>query len=501
MKKPQFNGVFAVPHEVSRVTERLKMAGFKAYLVGGCVRDLLLGRKPRDWDVTTNAEPKEIASIFENTFYENEYGTVGVVNDTGDETLKVVEVTPHRIEDVYSDSRRPDSVMFSDKLEDDLKRRDFTINAIALAIEAGAGGISKGELLDPHGGETDLSHKLIRTVGNPEERFSEDGLRPLRALRLATELGFDIETETLTAIKKTAKILTKISKERVRDEFEKIIASDKPMRGLILLKETGLMTYVVPYLAKGIDVKQNKAHAYDVFEHTLRTVQHSADRGFPIEVRLSALFHDIAKPDTRRWSEEKRDWTFYGHDVVGARIATKALSAMHFPTRTIEKVAKLVRWHMFFSDTEKITHSAVRRVVSKVGKENIWDLMNLRVADRIGTGRPKENPYRLRKYKAMIEEVLRQPISVGMLAINGSRVMELTGLPPGPKIGYILHALLEEVLDEPDRNTKEYLEKRTMELSVISDDELSAIGEKAKHSKERAEDRELEKIRREYRVK
>src|SRR3989338_4517324 len=285
---------FDIPKEVSYVTKALKDANFEAYLVGGCVRDLFIGRKPKDWDVTTNASPEDIIALFTKTFYENTFGTVGVVQeDVSDETLKIIEVTPYRIESSYSDHRRPDSVRFSQNILDDLKRRDFTINAIAYDAET-------GEIIDPFFGVADLARGSIKTGGNPKERFFEDGIRILRAVRFHVELDFPLDPETEKSILENKDILKEVSRERVRDEFVKIIMSPKPMNGLLLLRKLGLLVYIVPELEEGIGVEQNKAHSFDVWTHLLKTVQHSADKGYPLHVRLSALFHDIAKPRTRR---------------------------------------------------------------------------------------------------------------------------------------------------------------------------------------------------------
>ena len=511
MKHTIHNAFLGVPKEIANVTKTLEDKGFEAYLVGGCVRDLLLKRKPKDWDITTNATPEQIISIFPKTFYENTYGTVGVVNedlpmgDNGlpDETLKVVEVTPYRLEAEYSDGRRPDAVTFSKNIEDDLKRRDFTINAIAMKLgeKDGQGDFYKGHFIDLYKGQDDLKTKILRTVGNLEERFNEDALRIIRAIRIAVELGFTLESETEKALVKSASKLKNISMERIRDEFVKMLMSKNPMDAIILAQKCGILPFIIPELEKGMDVKQNQAHAFDVWEHLLRTVQHSADKNFPLEVRLTALLHDIGKPIARRWSDEKNDYTFHGHDVVGSRETKKILERLKFPGKTIEKVTKLVRWHMFFSDTEQITLSAVRRMVRNVGQENIWDLMDVRACDRIGTGRPKESPYRLRKYHSMIDEALRDPISVAMLKINGAEIMKITNEKPGPRIGNILHALFEEVLDDPKLNTKEYLEKKSLELSKLSEKELKKLGEAGKDKKEEIEEKEVEEIRKKHWVK
>ena len=485
----------ALPKEIESVTKTLKNKGFSAYLVGGCVRDILIGRIPKDWDFTTDATPEQIQELFEETFYENEYGTVGVVlDDVSDETLKVIEITPYRKETGYSDGRRPDTVAFGTSLEEDLARRDFTINAIALDPD-------EGEVVDPYGGIQDIQKRLIRAVGKPEERFAEDGLRILRAVRLGAELGFEIEKDSHETIGKGSSMLSHIAKERIRDEFSRILLSDSPAHGLTLLRELGLLSYIVPDLEQSFDIEQNQAHSYDVWEHLIRTVQAAADKKHPLELRLAALFHDIAKPHTRDRDPKKDDWSFHGHEVVGASVAHVTLTDLKYPKEVIKKVRKLVRWHMFFSDPDEITLSAVRRLISNVGKENVDDLMKLRICDRVGTGRPKEEPYRLRKYMSMIEEVSRDPVSVGMLALDGKDVMDVSGETPGPRLGWILHALLEDVLDDPSKNTKKELEKRIKDLSQLSDPELKKLGEAGKESREKAEDEEIRQIRKQFHVK
>ena len=483
----------SIPKPVSRVTDAFEAAGFEAYLVGGCVRDLVVGKTPKDWDVATNATPDEITAIFPKTFYDNAFGTVGIVSDGEEGSLKVVEATTYRLEGSYSDGRRPEHVVFSKNIADDLKRRDFTVNAMAYRP-------ATEEFLDLFNGKDDAANRVIRAVGNAEERFGEDGLRILRAIRLAAELGFTIEPETAEAIKKCASMLEKVSTERIRDEFNRILLSDYPRQGLILARNLGVLSFITKEPERGIGIDQNQAHKYDVWEHNLHSLQHAADRKWPLEIRIASLFHDIYKPETRRWSDEKKDWTFHGHDVVGSRVTKKELQRLKYSSEIIDVVSKLVRWHMFFSDTEQITLSAVRRLIVNVGKENVWALMDLRACDRIGTGRPKENPYRLRKYKAMVEEAMRDPVSVGMLKIDGGRIMQIAGIEPGPKIGHILHALLEEVLDDPAKNTEEYMEKRALELSKMSEQELAALGEKGKEEKKKLEEAEIKEIRGKYHV-
>ncbi len=490
-----------IPKEIKMIIAVLQGAGHEAFLVGGCVRDLIRGTTPHDWDVTTNATPEQIIALFPKTFYENSYGTVGVVTcgeELGipcvDESVKVVEVTPYRLEGEYSDNRHPDTVKWSQNIEDDLKRRDFTCNAIAYNPVT-------GEVVDPHDGRKDIENKVIRAVGHVDTRFQEDGLRLMRAIRLLAQLDFDLNPVTRESIEKNAHLLRNISMERIRDEFEKLIMTDFPMRGLILMHEIGLLQYVVPELEKGIGVEQNQAHRFDVWEHNLRTLQHAADRKWPLHVRLSAIFHDISKPETRRFSKEKHDFTFYGHDVVGGRVTREILERLKFPREMIEKVSMFVRWHMFFSDTEQITLSAVRRLITNVGKENIWDLIDLRICDRIGTGRPKEEPYRLRMYESMVEQALKDPISLKMLKTDGKRIMSVTRETPGPKIGFVLHALFDEVLENPEKNTEDYLDTRAKDLMKLSVEELKMLGTAGKKEMEEKNKEMVKEIRKQFKVK
>lgn len=482
----------SVPQEARAACETLINAGFEAYLVGGCVRDLLIGREPKDWDVTTNATPEQIQALFPETFYENEYGTVGVVTKSEDPRLKVIEITPYRIESEYSNARHPDEVRFSEKLSDDLKRRDFTINAIAYDPVG-------NELIDEHGGSGDLKRRIVATVGDPRERFGEDALRMLRAVRISAELDFTISAETAAGIAKNAPQLDKISRERVRDEFTRIIESPRPMQALYMAQKLGILTFFAPTLEEGIDCDQNQAHSYDVFEHNLRALQHAADSNWLFEVRLAALFHDIGKPAVRQRSEEKKDWTFHGHDVVGAKLTKKILQELRFSRETIENVSNLVRWHMFFSDPDTVTLSAVRRTIQRVGKDHIKELLQLRMCDRIGTGRPKEQPFRLRKYMSMVDEALRDPISVSMLAIDGAKILEI-GERPGPRVGWILHALLEEVLEDPAKNKADYLEERVKKMAQMDDSSLKQLGEAGKERKLEEEAGEVQKLRTKHHV-
>lgn len=488
------NPITSVPNLIRDYLKTLEVSGFEAYLVGGCVRDLLIGLKPKDWDITTNATPEKIISLFPKTFYENTYGTVGVVNEsTNDNSLSVVEITPYRKEGKYSDNRHPDEVTFGENIEDDLSRRDFTINSIALDY--------KGQIIDTYKGQEDILNREVRAVGDPDVRFKEDALRLLRAVRIACQLCFMINIETEKAIVKNAHLLKNISKERIRDEFIKIVSCKTPNWGLNSLRKLGLMRYVIPELEETYDVGQNKAHSYDVWNHLIKSLQYSADKDWPLNVRLAILFHDIGKPRSKRWSKEKKEWTFYGHDVVGSKMTKKILTDLKFSKNDVDEISKLVRWHMFFSDTEKITLSAVRRMVANVGKDLIWPLMDIRVADRVGTGRPKENPYRLRKYKSMIEEAMRDPVSVSMLKIKGTDIIKITKSPPGPKIGHILNILLEDVLLDPTKNTSVQLKNRVLELNGIEEKKLLELSRIALQKKDREEEKEVGEIRKRHWVK
>lgn len=483
-----------IPPEVLSVADTLENAGYEAYLVGGCVRDLLLTKIPKDWDITTNAHPDQIIELFPETFCNNDYGTVGVVNeDTANPSLKIVEVTPYRSESEYSDSRRPDKVEFGVSLEEDLKRRDFTINAVAYRPK-------DESIVDLFEGGEDLRKKRLKTVGSPDDRFAEDALRMMRAVRLAAELNFAIETETMSAISRNSHILERISLERIRDEFLRIINSATPMQGIVLLEKLGLLDTVLPEIKDSIGCEQGGIHAYDVYEHLLRTLQAAADKNYSTEMRLAALLHDIGKPATRRTGGKNKHYTFFGHEVVGAKMANKILTRLKISKEISQKVVSLVRWHMFFADPDEITLSAVRRTITKIGQENIEDLLNLRVCDRIGTGRPKEQPFRFRKYKSMVDQALRDPISVKMLKTDGQRIMAQTGEKPGKRLGYLLNALMEEVLEDPSINTEQYLDNRILELLKLSESELIKLAEAGKERQKEEETAEIKAIERSHKV-
>lgn len=517
-----------IPAEVKNIIEELKKRGFEAYVVGGCVRDLLLGKEPKDWDVTTSAKPEEIQKIFSSfaeatedrpaTFYENRFGTVGVKIPSRPplqkgEEAKVVEVTTFRAEAKYTDKRHPDEIRFVESLDEDLARRDFTINALALRLGSGQalkigkqtpppppltkGGMKGGlKIIDLFGGQEDLKNKIIRAVGNPDERFSEDALRMLRAVRFAVELDFIIEPETFKAIQKNSGWLEAIAKERIRDEFIKIIMSKKPHEGVELLRGAELLKYIIPELEKGVGITQNRHHIYTVYEHGILSLKFAAQKNYDLVVRLAALLHDIAKPEVKEG--EGPEATFYNHDYVGAKWAVRILDRLRFPREIVERVANLIKNHMFVYDVGAVTEAGIRRLLRRVGPENMNGLIALRVADRLGSGVPKAQPYRLRHFQYMVEKVQHDPLSVKMLKINGNEIMELLGIEPGPIIGAILDVLLAEVIEEPKRNTKEYLSKRTKELSKM---DLPKLREMAKEKIEEKKEEEDQIIKQRYWVK
>lgn len=477
-----------IPKEVKFVISQLKKKNYEAYIVGGCVRDLLRKVEPEDWDVATNAKPEEIGQIFLRSYADNKFGTVTVLTGSLNPKLKEIEITPFRIDEKYSDKRHPDSIRWAKTIEEDLARRDFTINAIALSKE--------GKIIDPFGGQKDLKNKIIRAVGNPEERFSEDALRMIRAVRFATSFGFEIESKTREAIKKNSFWLKMISKERIRDEFLKIIMTERAADGIEILRELNLLKYIVPELEEGYKVTQNKHHIYDCYEHSILSLKYACQRNFNYQVRLAALFHDIGKPRVKRG--EGPDATFYGHEIVGAKMTAQILNRLRFPKKDIEKIAKLVRYHLFYYNVGEVSESSVRRLVRQVGPENMEELLQVRMADRIGSGVPKAEPYKLRHLRYVIEKISQDPISVKMLKVSGHDVMRILNIPPGPKVGQILDVLLGYVLERPERNEKEFLEKEIEKLGKLSDEELKNLAQKAKKERERLEMKRDEMTKRKY---
>jgi len=477
-----------IPKEVKNILSKLKKAGFEAYIVGGCVRDFLLNKEPKDWDITTNAKPEEIQKIFPESFYENQFLTVTVKTNSKKSELSEIEITTYRFEADYFDKRHPNQVKYAEKLEDDLARRDFTINAFAMN--------EKKKIIDLFNGVKDLKNKIIRTVGDAQERFSEDALRMLRAVRFATTLGFNIEEKTAEAIKKNSIWLESISKERIRDEFLKIIESERASEGIELLRELNLLKYIIPELLENYGVSQNKHHIYDCYQHALKSLEYAAKKKFNVYVRLAALLHDIAKPKVKVGAGENS--TFYNHEVVGAKMTFEILNRLKFSKKDIEKITKLVRYHLFYYNVGEVTESSVRRLIKNVGTENIEELLQVRMSDRIGSGVPKAEPYKLRHLKYLIDKVSQDPISVKMLKVSGKDIMDLLNIEPGPKVGQILDILLGYVLEDPKKNTKEFLKKEIKKLGELNEKELQKIAEKYKEEKTKIETKRDEMTKQKY---
>jgi len=484
-----------IPKEVKFVIDKLKKAGFEAYIVGGCVRDLLLGVTPEDWDIATNAKPGEIGKIFLRSFSDNKFGTVTVLTGSENQKLKEIEITPYRIDEKYTDKRHPDKIRWAKTIKEDLARRDFTVNAMAMCLRL---NLKQADIVDLFEGQKDLKNKIIRAVGNPEDRFSEDALRMMRAVRFAVTLGegWKIEPKTAQAIKKNAPWLQAISKERIRDELLKIIMDEKAADGLEFLRKLSLLKYIVPELEEGYKITQNKHHIYDCYEHSLFSLKYAAKRDFNKYVRLASLFHDIAKPRAKRGKGLSA--TFYGHEILGARMTLQILNRLKFPKKDIEKIAKLVRYHLFYYHPAEVGESSVRRLVRQVGPENMEELLQVRMADRIGSGCPKAEPYKLRHLKYIIEKVSQDPISVKMLKIKGEDVMKILDIPGGPKIGWVLDILLGYVLADPKKNKKDFLEKEIKKLAKLLDEKLKEKAQKSREEREKLEMKKDEMTKQKY---
>jgi tRNA nucleotidyltransferase (CCA-adding enzyme) len=441
-----------IPDDVLAVCNRLRAAGHQAHLVGGGIRDLLLGRQPADFDVATSALPDAVMALFGHRYAIPtglQHGTVTVLAGTA-ERPRHVEVTTFRGEGEYLDGRRPSSVHFGATLQEDLARRDFTMNAIAYDPVAGV-------VTDPFGGQADLAAKLVRAVGDPAERFREDGLRPMRAVRQATQLGFTVDPPTLQAIPTTLASFRKVSMERVRDELVKLLAAAKPARGIELMRETGLLAEAIPELLEGVGVVQNRYHRFDVYGHTLATLDGA--RGDTV-VKLGALLHDVGKPRARQPKEgAPGEYSFFKHEYVGAEMTTDICRRLKLSTAEREDVTALVANHMFFY-TPDWTDGNVRRFVRRVGTERLPALLALREADISGRGFSEDVEGETRELKARIERVIAEDaaLKVTDLAIDGRDVMRVLRLPPGRNVGQILNALFERVLDDPALNTRETLE-------------------------------------------
>lgn len=442
-----------LPQQAQSVINKLKKSGYEAFAVGGSVRDLLMGRKTRGWDFTTNATPEQILEVFPDSFYDNLFGTVGVKIpgikkiDSGNQTgpADIYEITTYRSEKGYADHRHPDTLMWGKTLTEDLARRDFTINAIAFDGKT---------IIDPHNGQTDLKNKIIRTVGNPDERFAEDALRLMRAVRIAAELGCMIEPAMLEAVRKNASTLSRISAERIRDELMRILASPYAADGILMMKSTGILAVILPELEAAFAIQQKspeRHHIYDVGTHSVMALKHCPS-GDPV-VRFATLLHDIGKVKT--FAIKNTIVTFYNHEVVSTKLTKNILERLRFSKKDTQKILTLVRWHQFTVD-ERQTDSALRRFIRHVGRENLSDMLALRIGDRLGGG-ARETSWRLELFKNRLEEVQKQPFTVADLKINGFDVMKALNCKPGPIVGKTLNELFSEVETGKLANEREAL--------------------------------------------
>jgi tRNA nucleotidyltransferase (CCA-adding enzyme) len=447
-----------LPNDVLAVCRRLRDAGHAAYLVGGSIRDLLLGRQPGDFDVATSAHPEETLRIFGSRFAIPtglQHGTVTVVaGEPG--APRHVEVTTFRGEGAYLDGRRPSQVTFSATLEEDLSRRDFTMNAIAYDPQTGT-------VVDPFDGQGDLVRKLVRTVGDPVLRFTEDGLRPMRGVRQAAQLGFRLDPATEAAIPRALGSFRKVSAERIRDELRKLLLAPVPSLGIEAMRRTGLLAIVLPELLPTIGCAQNRFHKHDVYAHILATV----DAAIPeFLVRMGALLHDLGKPKTQAPREgAPGEFSFFGHEQVGAEIAETVCTRLKLSTEERQTLCRLVSGHMFFY-TPDWTDGTIRRFVKRVGPDLVPLLFALREADIASRGQGEDREAETRELRARIARVAAADAALRItdLAIDGTDVMRILGIPPGRRVGEVLEALLDQVLDRPELNQRATLEQLVQEL-------------------------------------
>jgi putative nucleotidyltransferase with HDIG domain len=434
--------VHPILKEVAAVFAR---RGKQVYLVGGAVRDLLRDNDAHDWDLATDARPEEVMGFFHRVIPTGiKHGTV-TIHFKG----YFLEVTTFRTESEYLDGRRPEKVEYTASIEEDLSRRDLTMNAIAMELPG-------GRLIDPFHGAEDIKQRRIRCVGKAEERFTEDGLRPLRAVRFASQLGFTIEEHTLMAIPGSLKTTAKVAPERIRDELDKIILSAKPSTAFLLMETTGLLALLLPDLAACRGIDQKGFHRFDVLDHSLLACDYTARHNHPPAVRLAALLHDIGKPPVRKL-DERGVWTFYQHERESARLALKFFHSYRYPNAITESVIHLIEEHMFhYEETWK--DGAVRRLIIRIGEENLPDIYRLRLADAYATAGAEPPADYLLPLITRVEDILTQKraFSLKDLAISGGDLMEI-GIKPGKRMGIILNELLETVVDDPDLNNRDKL--------------------------------------------
>ena len=452
----------SIPENILEIYKKLQNANFEIYFVGGCVRNIILKKDVKDWDLTTNATPENILKIFPNGFYDNKFGTVGIPLE---DKKEIVEITTFRTETEYRDNRHPENVVWGKTIEEDLARRDFTINAIALNLISFDKKVPDFEIVDPYQGQKDIENKIIKAVGDANKRFKEDALRLIRAVRIATELSFTIEKNTWEKIIEDASLISNISNERIHDEILRILRSENAYDGVILLRDSGLLQFILPELMEGINVSQvrpGRHHTTDVFTHNVLSLKFCPSID-PI-VKFATLIHDVGKPQVKS-TDEKGLVIFHNHEMAGAKIAAKICERLRFSKKDTEKIVSLIRWHMF-SVNENLTDAGVRRFIRRIGVNNVKDMMELRVGDRLGGGTQTAESWRLKLFKDKIEEQLKPaPFSINDMAIDGNDIMKELNIKPGPAIGKIIEKLFEEVDEDLSKNNKEYLLKRVKELS------------------------------------
>ncbi|GIW62382.1 MAG: HDIG domain-containing protein [Patescibacteria group bacterium] len=436
-----------LPEYVLKFMQKFWDLGYEIYVVGGAVRDALLGKTVDNYDFTTNALPEQILKLFPDASYQNNYGTVLISHTLSSDKRILFEVTTFRKESKYADFRHPEEVVWADTLKEDLERRDFTINAMAFDGKT---------IIDLFGGRQDLKNKIIRAVGDPDKRFSEDALRLIRAVRFASQLGFMIEPKTAESIKKNAKLIKNISWERIRDEFLKILSSDYPYEGVMFLHNLNLLVQILPEVEQSFSVEQKspmRHHIYDVGTHLLLSLKYCRKKD-PI-LRFAVLLHDIGKLKTYHKDEKTGLITFYNHEVVGYIMAKKIAKRFRLSKEQTKKLTTLVRFHQF-TVSERQSDKAIRRFIRNVGKEYLEDMFELRRADRLGSS-AKETSWRLELFKQRVNQMLQEPFTVSDLKIDGYDVMKILGISPGPKVGKVLQSVFEKVETKELPNDREKL--------------------------------------------
>ncbi|MGL4393693.1 MAG: CCA tRNA nucleotidyltransferase [Brevinema sp.] len=448
----------AIPEDIFFILDIFSKQDFELRLVGGAVRDSLRGEIVADFDLATSASPEQMIELFKP--HPNchliptglAHGTLTLILNKNS-----YEITSYRIDGGYSDNRHPDQVQFTNSLEQDLSRRDFTINAIAVDPDS-------REIIDLFNGQEDINKKLIRTVGDPEQRFQEDALRMLRACRFAAKLEYDITSETFEAIKKHAATIQNISKERIREELLKTLSSVKPSRGIDLMRESGLLHYILPELEEGFGMDQNEFHKFDVYWHNLKTCDAYPDKDDTI-CRFAALMHDIGKPRAKKFALKIGNGNvFYNHEIIGAKMTKQIMKRLKFSNQDTDLAVLLVELHMFYY-TDDWADGAIRRFLRRFDGDMSFleRLFKLREADRLGSGKKNHSNGILREFKNRIDKIMAfdAALKVKDLDINGSLLMTTFNLSPSPLIGNILNHLLELVLDNPELNNKEQLLKES----------------------------------------